>query len=290
MSSAKQEKGLLNKISVLDLADEKGSFCSKLLADFGALVTKVERPGGDPSRKMGPFGGKLSDPAQSLFFAYHNSNKLGITLDIEKEEGRRILGHLIGKVDVLVETFPPDYLGKLGLGFKALTKINPRLILASLTGFGQTGPRRNYKSCDLVAAAMGGQMSVSGLPEVPLKPFGEQSYYTASLYGAIGILLAWRKGARTGKGAHLDISLQEAAASTLGQVMARYLYEKIIPERQERARGDGTFYILPCSDGHILLSPFHHYGAERSLEEFCGLCPNRASPFRPHVLDFPLPG
>lgn len=259
MSGASREKGVLNGIRLLDLANEEGSFCSKLLADFGALVIKVEKPGGDPSRKIGPFGGKSPILAQSFFFAYHNSNKLGITLDLEKEEGRRIFGQLIRKVDVVVETFSPDYLEKLSLGFDALTKINPRLILASITGFGQSGPRRNYKSCDLVAAATGGQMAVSGLPALPLKPFGEQSYYTASLYGAIGILLAWRKRAQTGKGAHLDISLQEAAASTLGQVMARYRYERIIPQRQESLRGDGTFHILPCRDGHILLSPFHHW-------------------------------
>ena len=102
-------------------------------------------------------------------------------------------------------------------------------------------------------------MYVSGPPSTPLKPFGEQTYYTASLYGAIGILLALRRRAQNGRGAHLDISLQEAAASTMGQVMVRYFYEKVVVPRQGNLQGDGDFCILPCKDGHILLSPFHHW-------------------------------
>jgi len=252
--------GFLGNIRILDLADEKASFCSKLLADLGAYVIKVEKPGGDSSRKIGPFLENLTHPERSLFFHYNNTNKLGITLNIENSAGREIFFRLIKRADVVVETFPTGYLEELGLGFEVLSEINPGLILVSVAGFGQNGPRSKYKSCDLVASAFGGQMFVSGSSSTPpLKPFGEQSYYTASLFAAIGILLALRKRVHTGRGEHIDISLQESVASTLDQVMVRYLYEQIIPKRQGSLHWNYSFCILPCRDGHILMAPFQQW-------------------------------
>jgi len=257
----KEEKGgLLNGIQVLDLADEKASFCSKLLADLGACVIKIEKPGGDPSRKIGPFLGNLPHPESSLFFYHNNTNKLGITLNLEHSTGKEILQKLIKRADIVVETFPIGYLQKLGLGFEVLSEINPKLILVSVTGFGQSGPRSQYKSCDLVASAFGGQMYVSGSPSTPpIKPFGEQSYYTASLFAAVAILLALRKRAHSGKGEHIDISIQEAVASTLDHVMARYFYERIIPKRQGSLHWNNSFCILPCKDGYILMTLFQQW-------------------------------
>ena len=161
---------------------------------------------------------------------------------------------------LVIETFPPGYLKELGLDFEVLSEINPKLILVSVTGFGQYGPRSQYKSCDIVASAFGGQMYVSGSPSTsPLKPFGEQSYYAASLFAAIGILLALRKRNHSGKGEHIDISLQEAVASTLEHVMIRYFYEKIIPKRQGNLHWNNSFCILPCKDGYILISLFQQW-------------------------------
>ncbi|MBM4307164.1 MAG: CoA transferase, partial [Deltaproteobacteria bacterium] len=211
---------LLEGIRIIDLADEKASFCTKLLADMGACVIKVERPGGDLSRKIGPFLGNFPHPERSLFFLYHNTNKLGITLNLEHPEGKGIFRRLVDRADVLVESYLPGYLKELGLGFEILSRTNPKLILVSVTGFGQEGPRSQYKSCDIVSSAFGGQMYVSGSPSTPpLKPFGEQSYYAASLFAAIGILLALRKRNRSGEGEHIDISLQEAVVSTLEHIM-----------------------------------------------------------------------
>ncbi len=257
----KEEKGgLLQDIRILDLADEKASFCSKILADLGATVIKVEKPGGDSSRKIGPFLENLTHPEKSLFFHYNNTNKLGITLNIENNAGREIFFRLLKRTDVVVETFPPGYLEDLGLGFEVLNEINPGLILVSVTGFGQNGPRSKYKPCDLVASAFGGQMFVSGSSSTPpLKPFGEQSYYTASLFAAIWILLALRKRVHTGRGEHIDISLQEAVTSTLDHVMVRYFYEQIMPKRQGSLHWNYSFCILPCKDGHILMTPFQQW-------------------------------
>jgi crotonobetainyl-CoA:carnitine CoA-transferase CaiB-like acyl-CoA transferase len=160
----------------------------------------------------------------------------------------------------VVESFSPGYLKDLGLSFEILSRTNPKLILVSVTGFGQEGPRSQYKSCDIVSSAFGGQMYVSGSPSTPpLKPFGEQSYYAASLFAAIGILLALRKRNRSGEGEHIDISLQEAVVSTLEHVMIQYFYEKTIPKRQGSLHWNNSFCILPCKDGHILMSLFQQW-------------------------------
>jgi benzylsuccinate CoA-transferase BbsE subunit len=255
MEAKGQKDSLLRGMRILDLADEKASFCSKLLADMGAYVIKVERPGGDPSRKIGPFFGNSPHPERSLFFFHNNSNKLGITLNLEHHEGKKVFSRLVEKADVVVESFSPGYLKELGLGFEVLSDKNPRLILVSVTGFGQNGPRSRYKSCDIVTSAFGGQMYVSGSPSTPpLKPFGEQSFYTASLFAAIGVLLALRKRAQSGKGEHIDISMQEAVVSTLEHVWIRYFYERVIPKREGNLYWNRNFCILPCKDGHILIS------------------------------------
>jgi crotonobetainyl-CoA:carnitine CoA-transferase CaiB-like acyl-CoA transferase len=260
MAYREERKGLLEGIQILDLADEKASFCSKLLADMGARVIKIERPGGDPSRKIGPFLGDFPHPERSLSFYYHNTNKLGITLNLEHPAGRDLFLKLVNGPDIVVESFPQGHLKKLYLDFETLREVNPKTILVSVTGFGQKGPRSQYRSSDLIASAYGGQMFVSGDPtSPPLKPFGEQSYYTASLFAAIAILLALRKRTHNGRGDHIDISLQEAVTSTLEHVMIRFFYEGIVSRRQGKLQWNNLFHILPCQDGHILLTLFHQW-------------------------------
>jgi benzylsuccinate CoA-transferase BbsE subunit len=260
VSNEEKERGLLSGIRVMDMADEKASFCSKLLADMGARVIKIERPGGDPSMNRGPFRKGSLKPKNSLSFFYNNTNKLGITLDLGHREGKSLFLMMVRKTDVIVETFPPGYLEQIGLDFKVLAQANPEVILVSVTGFGQNGPRRDLKSCDLVASAYGGQMYVSGSPsKPPLKVFGEQSYYTASLFAATGVLLALRKRAKTGEGEHIDISLQESMTATLEHVMVRYFSEKIIPRRQGSLHWNDAFTVLPCKDGFIHLTLFQQW-------------------------------
>jgi len=251
-----EEEMALAGLRVLDLADEKASFCSKLLADMGADVIKVERPGGDVSRWAGPFWNNMPHPEKSLSFWYNNTSKLGVTLNLETEEGGEIFRWLSNRADVIVETSPPGYLDGLGLGYEALRETNPGLILASVTGFGQSGPHREYKSCDIVASAMGGQMYVCGAPDTPpLKPYGQQAYYMASLFAAIGILMALRQRGNSSRGQHIDISLQEAVAANLEQVMVRYFYEGVVSKRQGSFHWNRSFCLLPCKDGYIALSP-----------------------------------
>jgi len=253
----REDKAALTGLRILDLADEKASFCTKLLGDLGAEVIKVERPGGDKSRAMGPFWGNTPHPEKSLSFWHNNTSKLGITLNLDSEEGQNIFRRLAQRTDVIVESFPPGYLDKLGLSYQTLSEPNPGLIVASVTAFGQSGPYREYHSCDIVAAAVGGQMYVCGAPDTPpLKPGGEQAYYLASLFGAIGILLALRQRKQSGRGQHIDVSLQEAVASALEHVMVRHYYEGIVSRRQGSRHWNNSFCLLPGKDGYILLSPF----------------------------------
>ena len=133
-------KRALEGLRVFDLTDEKGMFCCKLLADMGADVIKIERPGGDPTRGLGPFARLSSIPNSSLFFWYHNTSKRSITLNLETQEGQDIFRKLAERADVIVETLPPNRMRQLNLSYEALRKLNPRVIMTSITNFGQTGP------------------------------------------------------------------------------------------------------------------------------------------------------
>jgi benzylsuccinate CoA-transferase BbsE subunit len=232
----------LSGYRVLDLTDESGMLCSRYLADMGAEVIRIEKPS-PPSR-----------------FYWENLGKRAITLNIEFKPGQKIFKRLLKTADVLVESFPPGYLESLGIGYPQLKKINPRLVMASITGFGQKGPYSGYKSCDIVASALGGQLYVCGEPALPpLKPFGNQSYYLASIFAAIGVLLALLKRHTSGKCQHIDLSLQECAAAALDHVLVRYFYQGAVAERQGSLHWNSAFRIFPCKDGYILLSLLYQW-------------------------------
>ncbi len=231
---------MLKGLRILDLTDETGAFCTKLLADLGADVIKIEGPEGDRARR----------PGEAFRFACQNANKRSIILDLEQKDDRDVLCRLVTTADGLVETFKPGILERMGLGYDSLCLLNQELIHVSITGFGQSGPKRDWLSSDLVAEASGGQMSVSGPPgEAPVPLFGGQPYYAASLFGAVGMLLAFRKREITGKGERLDVSLQEAVAGTLENCLVRYFDHNEATRRQGNRYPNGLFCILPCADG-----------------------------------------
>ena len=161
---------LLGSHRVLDLTDEKGWFCGKILGDLGADVIKVEKPGGDPARNTGPFYHDIIEPEKSLYWMALNTNKKGITLDIETPDGREIFKKLLKTADVVIESFAPGYMDKLGLGYSELSKINPGIILTSVSGFGQEGPYRDYKAPDIVVRALGGLIYTVGEADRPPDP------------------------------------------------------------------------------------------------------------------------
>ena len=227
---------------VLDLTDDSGRLGSRLLADMGAEVVRVEKP------------------SQSADFHWEDLGKRSVTLDIESKAGQKVFRRLLKTADVLVESRPPGYLDSLGLGYSELSKINPRLIMASITPFGQSGPCRDYKSCDIVAGAVGGQLYLNGeAGSPPLKAFGNQSYYLASLFAAIGVMLALWHRHSSGRGQRIDISLQECTAAALDHALVRYFYQGEVAQRQGSLHWNGAFRVFPAKDGYVLLSLFYQW-------------------------------
>ncbi len=178
--SGSEPKGALSGLKVLDLAGPIGVYCTKLLADLGADVIRVEPPRGDAMRELGPFYGDSPDPEKSLYWWHYNTSKRSVTLDIEKPEGRQVFKRLVGWADVVVETFEPGYLDRLGLGYEALRAINPRVVVTSITPFGQTGPYAHFKGPDIVGQAMSGLMSTVGAPDRPPYPVASENGYWAA--------------------------------------------------------------------------------------------------------------
>lgn len=214
MTTETNNEGMLSPYRVLDLADEKGAMAGKLLGDLGADVIKIEKPGGDAARKIGPFYHDENDPEKSIFWFSYNNNKRGITLDIESEEGRNIFKRLVKESDFIIETFDPGYMSKLGLGYEELEKINPAIIMVSITHFGQNGPYKDYKATDMITWAMGGRMySLGDADRPPIRISCQpQMYIQAGIEGAMSASLALYHRHQTGEGQHIDLSVQAVAA------------------------------------------------------------------------------
>ena len=218
MAENLKQESMLSPYRVLDLTDEKGLLCGKILGDIGADVIKIERPGGDIARRIGPFYHDEPDPEKSLFWFSVNTSKRGITLNIETTDGQEILKRLIRTADFVIESFPPGYLDGLGLGYREMEDLKPGIILVSITPFGQNGPYKDYKSSDIVAWAMSGEMSAWGdIDRPPVRISNtSQSYLNAGVDGAIGALVALYERGNSGKGQHIDVSIQESLSVTDG--------------------------------------------------------------------------
>ncbi len=248
------ENTALQGLRVIDLANEAGVYCGKLLSGMGAEVIKVERPGGDPTRNIGPFLEDDPHPEKSLFFAYHNTGKKSITLNLESRDGREIFKKLAGTADVVLETFPVGYLPGLGLGYTALKEIKPQLVMTSITPFGQSGPHKDYKaSSEIIPLAMGGLMYMSGGRSTPPIQVGNYLVgHAVGIYAAVGTLAAVHNRWFTGEGEHVDISMQECTASWLE---ASYILYQYSSHQITMRNGNEHPYITPgklypCKDGY----------------------------------------
>jgi crotonobetainyl-CoA:carnitine CoA-transferase CaiB-like acyl-CoA transferase len=222
----------LSDIRVIDLTGETGAYATKLLADLGADVIRIEPPSGDPLRNIGPFWHDEGRADRSLYFFNLNTSKRSAALDIANEKDRDVLEKLVATADVVVETFEPGYLDGLGLGYAALCKIKPDIILTSITGFGQTGPHAHYKWSDIVGVAMSGMMTLAGDKEdPPNRPYGNQGYICAGIDGAAGTLMALVHRDNTGEGQHVDVSMQEALSINQETAMMTWDMNKRIASR-----------------------------------------------------------
>jgi len=258
MPEKEGEAGFLPPYRVLDLADERGSYCAKLLGDLGADVLKVEPPGGDKVRFRGPFYKNEVHLEKSLNFLYFNTSKGSITLNLEVSAGQAIFKRLVEKADVVVESFPVGYLSSLGLGYPALRKINPGLVMASITPFGQNGPQSDYKATDINIMAMSGYMQLVGEPhQQPLVLGGEQSFYPGAQYAAAGTAAAlFYRDATSGKGQHVDVSLQEAMITYYHEQMPVAMWNKTKENVARVGSMDAMVTpcgLYPCKDGWISL-------------------------------------
>lgn len=265
---------LLEGYRAVDLTDAKGQLCGRFLADLGVEVIKVEPPDGDPLRDVPPSVGQ-EDHKTSLVFAHLNANKKTLRLDLQSQRGREHCMQLAASADILIESAPPGRLAGWGLGYERLKEINPGLVLASITGFGQTGPRSGCAYNDLVVFAMSGLMSIAGEPAAPpCKAPETQAYYFGSLMAALGILAALYRRRRTGKGDWVDISMQEALA-TQEHLIRIYTGENEILRRagsQHAHVAPGA--IFPCKDGYVYL-----YVSRRDWNRFLEVWPDHPKEF-----------
>lgn len=246
---------LLAPYKVLDLTDRKGWLTGKLLADLGAEVIKIEKPGGDPGRNIGPFYHDIPDPEKSLSWFAYNTNKKGITLNIETPDGQGIFKRLVGRAKFTIESFSPGYMQNLGLGYEVLCNLNPEVILTSISDFGQSGPYREYEGCDLVDQAMSGIPFQTGDEDrPPLKLPLEQAYQFTSLQAAAGTLLAHTSRQVTGRGQHVDVSIQESLASVNLYAIPYWYSARRLMKRaggKERRMNISYRLVYPCKDGCV---------------------------------------
>jgi CoA:oxalate CoA-transferase len=237
----------LDGIRVLDLTRVlAGPFCTMNLADLGAEVIKVELPGrGDDSRSFAPM---LPGSSDSGYFYSVNRGKLGVTLDLRTGDGRSIFLELTAHADVLVENFSPGTMERFGLGYQALASANRRIILCSISGFGQTGPMASAPAYDIVAQALGGTMSITGHEGGdPVRCGVSIGDLAAALYGVIGILSALRLRERTGSGQHVDIAMLDCQVAMLEDALARFSVSRRVPG--------------PIGSRHPSITPFQQFKA-----------------------------
>lgn len=258
------EHAALENLVVLDLCRViAGPFCGAMLADLGATVIKIERPGkGDDARAYAPY---LN--GESLYYSNLNRNKYGMTLDMKQEAGKDILRELVKKADILIENFRPGVMDRMGLGYEELKKINPRLIYGAVSGFGSYGRYHDRPGYDIIAQAMGGLMSITGQKDNPPTRSGNaMGDILGGLNLTIGVLAAVNARGITGEGQRVDVSLTDCVVASLEQAVQRYFVSGKVPER----RGNSYEAIAPydtyeAKDGYVVIG----CGNQKLYEHFC---------------------
>ncbi|MEW8958175.1 MAG: CoA transferase [Moorella sp. (in: firmicutes)] len=255
--------GSLNGITVIDLTRVlAGPFCTMILGDLGADVIKIEAPEGDEARNFGPFV-----KGESAYFMSINRNKRSMVLNLKDPRGREILKELVRQADVLVENFRPGTTAKLGISYEELYPLNPRLIYASCSGFGQAGPYRGRPAYDIIIQAMGGIMSITGQPGgEPTRVGASIGDITAALFTVIGILAALAERERSGRGQYLDISMLDCQVAILENAIVRYSVAGEVPKPIGNRHPSITpFTTVPTREGYIVIA----VGNDNLWRKFC---------------------
>lgn len=264
---------LLSPYRVLDLTDQSGFLCGKILGDLGADVIKIERPGGDPARSIGPFHRDDPHPEKSLYWFAYNNNKRGITLDLGSRSGQELFKQLAVRVDFVIESFPPGTLRKWGLDYASLAENNQRLVLTSITPYGQDGPRCDYPASDLEIMAASGSMSLAGEPDKPpLRVSLAQSPLWAGTAAAMGTLMAHLAREVTGEGQHVDVSAQASMITALAHAPVFWDIARQIPQRAgvcltgRSITGAKMRTIWRCEDGYVTFTIYGGPAGQKTNE------------------------
>ncbi|MGE3868878.1 MAG: CaiB/BaiF CoA transferase family protein [Pseudorhodoplanes sp.] len=265
--------GPLSGLRVLELARVlAGPWAGQILADLGAEVIKVERTGtGDDTRPWGPpnVEGPNGENLGSAYYHSTNRGKRSIALDFESEKGRRVVGKLAARSDILIENFKTGGLEKYGLDYAAMASVNPRLIYCSITGFGQTGPYAHRAGYDLIIQGMGGIMSITGeAGGEPMRMGVAFADVFTGVYSALAVLAALAQREKTGRGAHIDMALFDTQVGVLANQALFHLVSGKVPQRLGNAHATVVPYqVFPASDGHLIIA----VGNDGQFRKFCDM-------------------
>lgn len=267
-SDPESPQSALGPFRALDLTDETGLYCGRILASLGAEVIKVEPPTGDAARTLPPFVQDEPHPERSLFYSAYNAGKQSVTLNLETADGQAIFKQLVAVSDFVLESFRPGYLNRLGLGYAKLRRINPRIMLTSITPYGQTGPYRNHKPSDLTCSAMSGLMYLTGDPDrAPLRIGAPQAYVMAGAEAAIATLVAHYHRERTGRGQHVDVAIRDAMIGGTLSAIPWWEQSGKIPKRRGvyfPVRPYAIRVLWRCQDGWVGVIL---YGGQKGLAD-----------------------
>ncbi|MFC1820639.1 CaiB/BaiF CoA transferase family protein [Thermodesulfobacteriota bacterium] len=251
-------ESLLNGLRALDLTDEKGFACGKILAALGVETIKVENPGGDPSRNIPPFLQDEKNPEKSLYWWAYNTDKRSITLNLDTNEGKSLFRKLVKGADFVIESFTPGHMDSLGLGYKDLKDINPGIIMTSITPFGQKGPYAHYKGSELIVSAMSGVMETNGDPDrAPVREGPDSVFFESNAAAVLGTIMAYNYRVISGQGQHVDVSQQEVAAKRGMVNISVWEADRRLMKRNGPIRTFGSRsskWIWPCKDGYVFWS------------------------------------
>jgi crotonobetainyl-CoA:carnitine CoA-transferase CaiB-like acyl-CoA transferase len=248
-------KGPLEGLRVIDLTDDSGRFATKLLAETGASVVRLGSGWPGPAMRSGDVAAR-----GALLDWWYDGAKVRLDLDLASDAGRTGYRRLADRADLIVDTEPPGALADLGLDHADLIATNPRLVQVSLTPFGRTGPRAGWQTSDLVSAALCGILSLSGLPDQPINPWGRQAYNVAGFVAAVSALAAVRAARGEGIGQHVDVSVHEAVCSTVEQLLFQYWFDDVLPypkvaPRQGSLHWTRAYKVVPARSGWEMITP-----------------------------------
>ncbi len=249
----------LGRIRVLELAQGvAGPFCGKMFADYGADVIKIEPPAGDVSRQTGPFFTESPDPEQSALFHHLNANKRSVTLDLTSRSARAVFRSLVATADIVIESFEPGLMAAWGLGFDDLKAINPKIVVTSVTPFGQTGPYSHYKGEEIVYYAMGGPMNATGSPDrEPVQLASNMVQYQCGNVAATATMAAWMTAAASGEGIWVDVSNFETQSGSIDRrttFLVTHQYTGETSDRNAVGFGPLPIGIFPAAEGYVQIS------------------------------------